>query len=1651
MRHRCLWSLIALLMSSPSFAQDDDDELPSGLLAEYSTKDHTVRRVDPDVAFVWDKAAPDDRLRPEPFTAQWNGRILLRGEGKTRWHAFVRGRVEVRIDNKVVVRGETGKPAWVSGDEFDLGFGEKPFAVTFARTGDAAQLKLFWSSNEFPLEPLPYHVLFHESPAPEIGLAARGRVQFDAFRCANCHGRVESRGLRVEGQTKAATSTASSGSQPSALNPQPFLPAPSLKHVGQGTSRAWLIEKVIGSRWMGEEKTPLPAEPGRGDKAETKMPHFGFTKDEAEAVVAALIEQAQPVKLDAPPKRKDSERDKDLKEGRTLIRSAGCLACHTHDKLGEATPFGGGSLSDIGQRRSADWLATWLAKPSQLNEHARMPVVALSDKERAQIVLALLVPSPPSSGERARVRGPNGDDANDPQEKTKETPHPNPLPSKARGEGIGKEDPAQVAHGRKLIESSRCSACHELARPQPLAARPRSLARGDLDWTKSCVQTTNVQPRQPQFLQVDEKAIRAYVASWGGRDPSSLALNPQPSTLAPLHGRRLLEQKNCLACHDRDESKGLSRLASSIAKADESLAGLHMTLIPPRLHAVGDRLHDMALAEAIQGGPKHPRLSWLRVRMPRYQHSPVEQAALLAYLIGHDRVPARVEGQNAAHPSSPVPQPSTLNLQPAVPDPQRLLAGRELLGGKGFSCVACHAVKDYTPKVTALGTRGSNLHLLGQRMRTDYYFRWTRAPLRIMPGVEMPNYQRPHEFILPGQLDQQLTAIWEALNDPNLTSPTNPAVVEQLLTINKGERPRIVRDVFTVAGTVDDTVARAFAVGFDNGHSLLFDLDTGSVRAWTLGDFARQRCEGKRWYWDLAGTVLATRFDKRPDLLFVNSKTGEVVAPETGWQFDFKLRSHGDLDLRYGLKLSKGDTTHEIEVAEVFRTTDEPPGWERTLAVFGLEQSPLVPWHRGARPETLHEAAAIEYSTAERARPNGAPTAARPFGLVAGNDKLRQPDRFVMTIRYTSSLRRVDGTSPNPPAPPLTSAPDRITSVPGFRGERLPLPRSIMPTAMTFDDKARLIFTSLKGHVYRVDLDEAVAVSSVGISESAETGSQPRQPQAVVVPSPPSAGERGEGTGKEQAEAPLTLTLSPADGGKGIKPKTTMTRLKLTTLIEGLAAPFGVTWLPGDAPASHAALPRLFVAHKPELLSLYLTPDDTVFQRDVFATGWGITDDYHDWTCGIVRDSKGSLYVVLGSDYAFKARPKERSRWRGDALRIAPSGQIESIARGLRFPTGVAMDDQDRLFVTDQQGVQNTFNELNYIQTGHRYGVPSRHEPEPDALADPPAIQIPHPWTRSVNGLVFVSSRERRVESQKPGPPKAVPVPSPPSSGERARVRGSNGDDASQSQPAEKRTPHPNPLPSKARGEGTGETTPSLDSQPSTLDSLAGHFLAAEYNNNSIIRMSVQEVDGVVQGAVYPFSRPTSDEAPLSATPNSGGKPVPQDSSSFIGPMCLGISPTGDIYVGGFQDGGWAGGLNMGDIVKLAPEGDLPNGLREIRATSRGFDLEFFHPVDVELARQPSRYKISGYTRVWQGDYATPDSGRHTGEVTDAKLDDAARTVSLTVRSLKPGHVYDVSVGEIGHTDQRTLWPAIGHYTLHRIPQSGGRATSKSLPAATHR
>src|SRR5207237_4473558 len=104
---------------------------------------------------------------------------------------------------------------------------------------------------------------------------------------------------------------------------------------------------------------------------------------------------------------------------------------------------------------------------------------------------------------------------------------------------------------------------------------------------------------------------------------------------------------------------------------------------------------------------------------------------------------------------------------------------------------------------------------------------------------------------------------------------------------------------------------------------------------------------------------------------------------------------------------------------------------------------------------------------------------------------------------------------------------------------------------------------------------------------------------------------------------------------------------------------------------------------------------------------------------------------------------------RGKALKLIPRKPteddprpfaMEEICSGLRFPMGLALSRHGALFASDNQGNYNPFNELNHLRPGRHYGFINKLDFRPGVRPPltPPAIDIPHPWTRSVNGICFL-------------------------------------------------------------------------------------------------------------------------------------------------------------------------------------------------------------------------------------------------------------------------------------------------------------------------
>lgn len=1426
-------SSILLLSDATSFAQfDENAELPKGLVASYSLGDRTVERLEEAISYDWGASLPDRRLGSADgvFKGQWNSQLLIRQQGKHRIHAFVHGKVSVEINGEVVLRTMSETPGWVSGEEFTPDIGFQPLSVEFEKTADKARLQLFWSSEVFPLEPLPGHLFFREEGRSDLALVELGRNQFEAFRCGACHKDV--------------------------LPEAKPLSAPDLTRSVAELSQDWIVKKLTGHV------------PGN-------MPHFNLRNDFAVAIAATLIDRAEKPKLDPLPKPgKGRNDDDDRKAGLTLINSLGCLACHStertadSDKTGqqsEAELFGGGSLANIGSKRSVEWFNTWLRKPESLNRSHQMPTFDLSSRERRQLSLALA--SLRSFEEEVSPPG-------DSQQK------------------IPKQQLLRM--GSLLIHTLNCQACHKtgLKRPEDFVTsyKPSDLLNpsGKDAWNRSCTKSMSQAPKpnkrtkpgrpgslidelvdmtrgkdQPRYSRLAAEALNAFVRS--------IADAPLETT-SSANGQRLLVSRNCTACHPRGLRQGLAATAGAIAQSDTALRGQAPSLVPPNLNAVGDRLLDEALVKAVSGEQKR-RMDWKLVRMPKFKHSKADRQALVDYLISSDRIPNDAPTWDIKDDDAKV-------------DDQTLLIGQELVGPKGFSCIACHQVGDYVPKKAAMGTRGSDLVGLGNRMRHSYFVRWTRSPLRIVPGVEMPSYTKAVHGVLGDDADAQLEALWKTLADPRFEPPTDPAAVEQYVVVEKGAPPRIIRDVFT---NPDENgggyVARAFAIGFENQHSVLIDLDTLTLRSWNFGDFARQRTIGKSWYWDMAGTptisgnspksdyALITRIVDGQPVRVTDLKTIEPRQENgTVGQLTSYSANRDSVSFQFRLNFLVDDKQVALDVEETFTTTRRNgpapnSGLLREVTVNGLPQGydlRISRLNESGKPKFGHPS--VDRFDRDGDGWTNKDEHGKPFGRYFSRIE-NENGKAYCVIRYSSRLEPPPLKVVQKPLPPAKAL--KITSMPGFEGVQLPVSTKIMPTAMTVLDDGRLAFASLEGHVY--------------IAEDTDD-----------------------------------------DGVED----------KLTMFEEGLSAPYGIIQ-DGDS---------LLVSHKPEILRLRDTDGDgRADERTVFSSGWGFNDNYHDWTCGIAKDAKGNFYVGLGSDYAQLKRPKEVSRWRGKVLQISPEGTPRPFAHAFRYPTGIAIDAKGNIFATDNQGVQNTFNELNHLRDGFHFGVPKNHEQSLKVEAHPPAIQIPHPWTRSINGITFLS------ESY---PQKGI----------------------------------------------------------------AGHGVGCEFNGKHLIRFTHHEVDGILQGATYFLSKPD----------------FPDADANFLGPLSITTAPNGDIYIGSIHDSGWLGGQNTGSIVKLKPSGDLPNGIKEIQATTNGFEIRFQKPVDKSQAENPESYSLSGYTREWKGGYATPDSGRFQPKVESATLSADGTSVRVKTSELKTGFVYEINC--LIKNDDAPLWPATGHYTLHRIP-----------------
>ncbi len=1270
--------LVALAAVSSARAQEEeaeDDELRRGLIATYAARDfpaETATRVDRTLAFDWGPRPPDPRLSQGPFSGQWRGYLLTPGPGKYRLSAHAAGQVAITLAGQRVLEAASDTPQWLEAKPIELPYGWHPVEIDYASQGAASRLALFWSGPQFSLEPISGRQLYHDPEDSPPAAFERGESLAAALRCLACHA------------TEAAP-------EPSA--------APALDRLAGQVSRSWLVEWL---RADGAQGATL------GDAAR-RMPHYGLSAEDAAAVAAYLLaprataEQAsrgaqapapanKPSSPPAPAKSNPKQPKPTAAEGERLFATLGCLACHRVGELGESGLFGGGDLSRIAEKRPPAFFERWLADPASLNRDHRMPVFELTAVERQSLSLYLATlgeKQPPREDEPAT------------------------------------DDATLADKGRRLVEANRCGACHTLPPDVARPVAPVAAITAQSRWDRSCLHAPHAaqQPRYP-LPEQDAEAIQEYLSA-----TSRLAKSAPSATEARL----VLRERNCLACHARDDSAGLAAKLPSVIAAHTDLAPLLPAMTPPPLTSVGDKLHDQALVEAIRrtGGVHRP---WLEVRMPKFNLSDEELQALTRQWVAEDRIPP--------HPS----------LAPQAPEATTALeaAGGRLVTTDGFGCVSCHRVGSVEPDKAPLNARGPDLTMLSRRIRHEWFERWVRNPARIVPRMEMPAVQLPVRGVLNDDLDTQLAAVWRALNTAGFEPPPpNPVRVLRRAGVREHDEWAVLgTDVLYDRGR---EYLKPLLIGLPNRHNVLFDLAENRLAGWWLGDAARQRTKGKTWFWESGGDAYSHLLHQVPAGSEITLEVdGQRREPLAAGQFPTELdawrHAHGGLVWRQRLRFAGASPDAAPAVLRVEQALSPiwpdkqaaPGGFRRTVTISGAPANAKVVFRLLAENEKDWRAAAAlpgrgtwEFTTADGSvirviSPESA--VIDKSGVVLSSAK---DGPVKLELEYLSP-RRPDTYPLASPSLPVAE-PTPLFVAPGFQAVQLPVTEEIMPTALAWTPDGTLVVASLKGRVW----------------------------------------------------------LARDTDGDGLEDRT-------TPFSDDLAAPYGLATGQG----------YVDVANKYAVLRLSdADGDGRAEQTTTVASGWGHTTDYHDWAVGLPRDEQGNYYLALPCQQ--DDRSAAAAHLRGKLLRLVPRQPtdddpqrfaLEEMTAGHRFPMGIARRRDGEIFVTDNQGNYNPFNELNHVVPGQWYGFINKLEQKRTSHPPltPPAIDLPHPWTRSVNGICFLET------------PRAL--------------REKLGRDA--------------------------------------FGPFEGHLIGCEINNRLLVRMSLHRVGDGLQGAVYPLTYGQPKEGP---------------------------------------------------------------------------------------------------------------------------------------------------------------------------------------------
>jgi hypothetical protein len=369
--------------------------------------------------------------------------------------------------------------------------------------------------------------------------------------------------------------------------------------------------------------------------------------------------------------------------------------------------------------------------------------------------------------------------------------------------------------------------------------------------------------------------------------------------------------------------------------------------------------------------------------------------------------------------------------------------------------------------------------------------------------------------------------------------------------------------------------------------------------------------------------------------------------------------------------------------------------------------------------------------------------------------------------------------------------------------------------------------------------------------------------------------------------------------------------------------------------------------------------DEVADRFETISDAWGYAN-YHEYAFGSKLDEQGNQFVALGLSASYYSHAWNR----GFVMKVAADGKTTAYASGLRSPGGIGFDEHGSLFYIESQGPWNCSCSLKAVSENSFHGHPASFNwyPYSPELGEVP--QMPNSGAR----IVTEKNRVKQLV------PYAVIFP-------YIRM-------------------------------GRSISAFNVDRTQGKFGPFENQLFLGDYTQSIIMRATTEQVNGVWQGACYPFREGLS-----------------------TGILNVEFTPGGNLLCGGTNRGWPVRGIKPFALERLEWSGKMPFEINRVTIEPDGFRITFTKPVESKTGGATASYAISAFTHPYHAGYGGPEIEQQKPAVKSVTLADDGMSAMIALEKLDRGFVYEFDLVQVRSRDGEELLHRNAYYTVNEIPE----------------